>query len=77
MGSISLRNLDEDVHRRVKSEARIRGVSTEEAARQLLDEATRPVENVSAVIAEFVKARNVEFPEFERSNNPIDGAVFE
>ena len=30
MGSISLRNLNEDVHRRVKSEAAIRGVSTEE-----------------------------------------------
>ena len=77
MGSISLRNLDDDVHRRVKSEASIRGVSTEEAARQLLDEATRPVEKVSAVIAQFVKERNVEFPDFERRQDPIDGAVFE
>lgn len=77
MGSISLRNLDEDVHRRVKSEAKIRGVSTEEAARQLLDEATRPAEKVSQVIAEFVKERDVEFPEFDRGKDPINAAVFE
>ncbi len=77
MGSISLRNLDEDVHRRVKSEANIRGVSTEEAARQLLDEATRPVEKTSKVIVEFVREKGVEFPECERFQDPIEAAVFE
>jgi len=77
MGSISLRNLNEDVHRRVKSEAIIRGVSTEEAARQLLDEATRPVEKTSAVIAAFVKEKGVVFPDFERSRDEIESAVFE
>jgi len=77
MGSISLRNLNEDVHRRVKSEAAIRGVSTEEAARQLLDEATRPAEKTSAVIAEFVREKGVVFPDFERSQDGIEAAVFE
>lgn len=77
MGSISLRNLNEDVHRRVKSEAAIRGVSTEEAARQLLDEATRPVEKTSTVIAAFVKEKGVVFPDFERSRDEIEAAVFE
>ena len=76
MGSISLRNLDDDVHRRVKSVATSRGISTEEAARQLLDEATRPIEKVSAVIAQFAKDRDVEFPDIERRKDSIDGAVF-
>lgn len=77
MGSISLRNIPDDVHRRLKSEAKIRGVSTEEAARQLLDEATRPVEKVSEVIAAFVKEKGVEFPDIERSQESIEAAVFE
>jgi len=77
MGSISLRNLNDDVHRRVKSVAAIRGVSTEEAARQLLDEATRPAEKTSEAIAKFVLKKGVEFPDMERFDDPIDGAVFE
>ena len=32
-----------------------RGISTEEAARQLLDEASRPAEKVGDVIVEYVK----------------------
>ena len=76
MGSISLRNLDDDVHRRVKTVASTRGISTEEAARQLLDEATRPVEKVSKVLANFVKERSVEFPIVSRSQDLPEPAEF-
>ena len=77
MGSISLRNLDDDVHRRVKSVATVRGISTEEAARQLLDEATQPVEKASEVIAAYAKKLGVNFPKVERFSDGIDGAEFE
>ncbi len=76
MGSISLRNLDEEVHRRVKSVATTRGISTEEAARQLLDEATRPTEKVSQIIANFVKEQSVEFPKISRSQDVPEPAEF-
>lgn len=77
MGSISLRNIPDEVHLRVKSIAKTRGVSTEEAARQLLDEATRPVEKISEVISAYVKEMDVEFPTLERRQDAIDAAVFE
>lgn len=77
MGSISLRNIPDEVHLRIKSVAKTRGVSTEEAARQLLDEATRPVEKISEVISAFVKEMDVKFPTLERRQDAIDAAVFE
>jgi plasmid stability protein len=54
MGAMALRNIPDDVHRRVKSVAESRGISVEEAARQLLDEATRPAESISQVIGAFI-----------------------
>lgn len=77
MGAMALRNIPDDVHRRIKSVAESRGISVEEAARQLLDEATRPAERISQVIGAFVKEKGVSFPDIARKQDSIEPAVFE
>ncbi len=77
MGTMTVRNLPDEVHRRVKFVAVQRGISTKAAARELLDEATRPVERVGDIIADFVKRMKVDFPEIERSQEPLEAADFE
>ena len=56
---LTVRKLDDDVHRRVKFEAMVREVSVEEAARQLLDEATQPTIHLGDAIANFNKEKDV------------------
>ena len=45
MATLTVRKLSDEVHLRLKFVANQRGVSAEEAARQLLDEATRYLSN--------------------------------
>lgn len=77
MGTLTVRKLDDDVHRRVKFEAMEREVSVEEAARQLLDEATQPTIHLGDAIAKFNKEKNVGTFELERHNDPVEAAEFE
>ena len=75
MGSITVRNLSDDVHRRVRFVAAERGISVEEAARQLLDEASRPAEKVGDVIVEYVQNLDAFLTEIQRSDDtaePVD-----
>lgn len=77
MGTLTVRKLDEDVHLRIKFVAKQRGVSAEEAARQLLAEATQPAERLGDAIADFNKLKGLGRFELKRNLDPIEPAVFE
>ena len=57
MPTMTVRNLPEDVHRRIRLYAAEHGLSAEAAARRLLDEATRPTERLGDVVTAFARAR--------------------
>jgi antitoxin FitA len=46
MPSMTVRNLPEDLHRRIRLYAAEHGLSAEAAVRRLLDEATRPAQRL-------------------------------
>lgn len=77
MGTLTVRKLDEVVHSRIKFVAKQRGVSAEEAARQLLAEATRPAERLGDAIADFNKSKGLGHFELERKQDQIEPALFE
>jgi plasmid stability protein len=76
MATMTVRNLPDEVHRRIRLYAAERGLSAEEAARRLLDEATRPAERLGDVITAFARARSADFPETSRDRSPIEPADF-
>lgn len=76
MATMTVRNLPDDVHRRVRFIAAQRGISTEAATRELLDEATRPVERLGDVVVAFARDLNVAFPESGRRRESIKAADF-
>ena len=76
MANLTVRNLSDDVHSRVQFVAAERGISTEEAARQLLDEASRPAEKVGDVIVEYVQNLNAFLPGIKRSDDTAEPADF-
>lgn len=73
---MTVRNLPEEVHRRVRLYAAEHGLSAEEAARRLLDEATRSPERLGDIVAAFARARQADFPETPRDSTPIEPADF-
>ncbi len=77
MGTLTVRKLDDDVHRRVKFVAKQRDVSVEEAARQLLDEATRPDVRLGDAIAAFNKTKGLGSFELVRKKDRVEAAEFE
>ena len=76
MPTMTVRNLPDDVHRRIKHYAVEHGISTEAAARQLLDEATRPAAQLGDVVVAFARARQADYPDTPRCRAPIEPADF-
>jgi len=76
MAQMTVRNLPDDVHRRIKVIAGQRGISTEAAVRELLDEATRPAERLGDVVVAFSQNLNVAFPDINRASEPIAAAEY-
>jgi len=76
MPSMTVRNLPEDLHRRIRLYAAEHGLSAEAAVRRLLDEATRPAERLGDVVAAYARARAVDFPETPRDGTPVSPADF-
>jgi plasmid stability protein len=76
MPNMTLRNLPEDVHRRIRVYAAEHGLSTEAAVRRLLDEATRPVERLGDIVTAFARERSADFPDVPRDRAPIEAADF-
>jgi len=76
MADMTVRNLPDDVHRRVKFDAAQRGIGVEAAARQLLDEATRPAERLGDILLARAKRMNSDFPDVERSSEPMRAADY-
>lgn len=76
MPTMTVRNLPDDVHRRIKLYAAEHGISAEAAARRILDEATRPADRLGDVVVAFARARKADFPEMLRDRAPIEPADF-
>jgi plasmid stability protein len=76
MPTMTVRNLPVEVHRRIRLYAAEHGISAEAAARQILDEATRPTERLGDLVVAYARARNVDFPDTPRDRSPIEPADF-
>jgi len=76
MAQMTVRNLPDDVHRRIKVIAGQRGISTEAAVRELLDEVTRPAERLGDIVAAFARELDVAFPDLNRSPEPVHAADY-
>ena len=76
MPSMTLRNLPEDVHRRIRVYAAERGLNTEAAVRRLLDEATQPAERLGDIVTAFARELSADFPDAPRDRAPIEPADF-
>jgi antitoxin FitA len=76
MPSMTVRNLPEDLHRRIRLYAAEHGLSAEAAVRRLLDEATRPAQRLGDLVAAYARARAVDFPETPRDRTPVSPADF-
>lgn len=74
MPTMTVRNLSDDVHRRIRLYAAEQGMSTEAAARRLLDEATRPSERLGDIVTAFARARESDFPDVHRDRSAIEPA---
>ncbi|WP_170398485.1 FitA-like ribbon-helix-helix domain-containing protein [Ruegeria arenilitoris] len=76
MANLNVKNLSVEVYGRLRIIAAERGVSIEEAARQLLDEVSRPSEKVGDVIVEYVQSLNAFLPEIKRSDEAPEPTDF-
>lgn len=76
MATMTVRNLPEDVHRRIRLYAAEHGISAEAAARRILDEATRPADRLGDIVVAFARARQTDFPETPRNHMPVEPADF-
>jgi plasmid stability protein len=76
MPSMTVRNLSEDLHRRIRLYAAEHGLSAEAAVRRLLDEATRPAERLGDIVAAYACARAADFPDTPRDRAPVLPADF-
>jgi plasmid stability protein len=70
MTTMTIRNLPDEVYRRIRLYAAEHGLSAEEATRRLLAEATRPHERLGDIVTAFARARAVDFPETSRDRTP-------
>ena len=76
MAQMTVRNLPDTVHRRIKRIAGQSGISAEAAVRELLDEATRPAERLGYVVVAFSQNLDIAFPDINRSSDPIAAAEY-
>ncbi len=76
MATMTVRNLPDDVHRRIRLYAAEHGISAEAAARRILDEATRPADRLGDIVAAFARARQADFPDTPRDRTPVEPAEF-
>ena len=80
MATMTVRNLPDSVHRRLRLHAAKRGISTEAAVRELLAEATRPsrplCDQISAYAQKHAKKKAVKPLSIERDHTPIEPAIF-
>ena len=76
MKTLTVRNLSEDVHRRVRIAAAEKGISAEAFVRAVLDRATRPSVPLGDLIARRAEELDVHYPQSERSKAPVEPADF-
>lgn len=79
MGSITVRQLSDEVHRALRAQAAKEGISAEEKARRLLtyglfpEDRPKPGDLLCAIASEV----ELDGTEFQRDRSGIEGAAFE
>ena len=76
MKTLTVRNLSEDVHRRMKAAAAEKNMSAEAFVRDLLDRATRPGRPLGDPIARRAAELEVDYPPLARRKEPVEAADF-
>lgn len=71
MATMTVRNLSDDVHRRIRIFAAERGISVEAATRFLLDEATKPKEKLGDAVSSYAREKGAVSLEIERDKTPV------
>ncbi len=79
MAQITIRKIPDEVHRALKSQARVQGKSAEALARNLLRRGLFPSDRVPPgdVLRSLWKDADLGSLSFERDRSPIDPAVLE
>ena len=79
MAAVTIRNLDDEIHRALKQRATKHGRSTEAEIRAILEEAVKPAERVKlgSELAALAKKYGSFDLEIERDRSPIQPAEFE
>ncbi len=76
MVTMTIRNLPDSVHRRVRLLAAERGISTEAAVRELLDKATRPSEKLGDLLVAYARKHGTDAVETLRDVTPVKPVDF-
>lgn len=76
MKTLTVRNLSEDVHRRIRIAAAEKGISAEAFVREVLDRATRPSVPLGDLVARRAAELDVDYPPLEQSDEPVEPAEF-
>ncbi len=77
MSTMTIRNLDEKVHKRIKISAAESGLSAEAFVRKLLTEAVKPHEKLGTTLAAFARKHGTVDLKLERDKTPARVATFE
>ncbi len=74
MPALTISNVPEGLYRRIRRYAAEHGISVEDAAHRILDEATRPTVRLGDVVVAFARRPDVNFPEISRNGVLIEPA---
>ncbi|WP_404403380.1 FitA-like ribbon-helix-helix domain-containing protein [Pelagibacterium halotolerans] len=77
MANMIVRNIPDDVHRRLKILAAERGTSAEAVVREMIADATRPSMKLGDAVAAFARRTGEDFPKVERKPDTLRPATFE
>ncbi len=77
MSSMTIRNLDEEVHRRIRIAAAESGLSAEAFVRELLTETVKPKEKLGTALAAYAREHGAVELNIERDKTPARPAIFE
>ncbi len=77
MGTMTVRNIDDDIHRQIKISAAHAGMSAEAFARKVLSDAVKPKEKLGTLIHEYALSKGGFDLDIERDQTPVRAASFE
>jgi len=77
MGTMTVRNIDDDIHRRIKISAAHAGMSAEAFARKVLSDAVKPKKKLGTLIHEYAQSKEMFDLDIVRDQEPVRAASFE